>query len=229
MRKINEVLRLKWAAHLTSREIAKATGIARSTVGDYLRRAEAAGLSWPLPAGLDHDQLERMLFPKPLPAAVARPLPDWTQVQNELRRKEMTLWLLWEEYCVAYAGTNEACYSYTRFCELYRAWTGTLDVWMRQTHRPGEKLFVDFAGQTVPLLDPRTGEESEAHLFVAVLGASNYTFATATSGQDLRSWIDAHQQAFRFFRGVPEILVPDNLKAGVKEAHRYGPDVNPTY
>jgi transposase len=229
MRKIHEVLRLKWAAELTNREIAKATGIARSTVGEYLRRAEEAGLSWPLPDELDHDEIERLLFKKPPEPDTTRPLPIWTDVHRELRRKGVTLWLLWEEYCSAYAGHDAACYSYTRFCELYRAWNGSIDVYMRQSHTPGEKLFVDFAGQTIALIDAETGEVSEAQLFVAAFGASSYTFATATEGQDLRSWIDAHQQAFRFYQGLPAILVPDNLKSGVSEAHRYEPDVNPTY
>jgi transposase len=157
----------------------------------------------------------------------ARPLPDWAVVHRELRRKGVTLWLLWEEYCAAHAGA--ACYSYTRFCELYRAWRGSLDVVMRQTHAPGEKLFVDYAGHTVPIVDRTTGVVREAQLFVAVFGASNYTFVMATEGQDLRSWIGAHEEAFRFFGGVPRIVVPDNLKAGVSKAHRYEPDVNPTY
>jgi transposase len=227
MRKIHDVLRLKWAAELSSREIAQATGVARSTVSDYLRRAEEAGLSWPLPDGLDHAALERVLFKQPERPSRARPLPDWAVVHRELRRKGVTLWLLWEEYCAAHAGA--ACYSYTRFCELYRAWRGSLDVVMRQTHAPGEKLFVDYAGQTVPIVDPTTGVVREVQLFVAVFGASNYTFVVATEGQDLRSWIGAHEEAFRFFGGVPRIVVPDNLKAGVSKAHRYEPDVNPTY
>jgi len=129
MRKIHEVLRLKWTAELTNREIAKATGIARSTVSDYLRRAEEAGLSWPLPDELDHERLSMLLFKKAPEPKKARPLPIWADVHRELRRKGMTLWLLWEEYCAGYAGSGAGCYSYTRFCELYRAWNGTLDVW----------------------------------------------------------------------------------------------------
>jgi transposase len=227
MRKIHDVLRLKWVAELSNREIAQATGIARSTVNDYLRRAEEADLSWPLPEGTDHDALEQRLFKIPPRPTASRALPHWKVVHKELRRNGVTLWLLWEEYCAENAGA--ACYSYTRFCELYSAWRQSVDVVMRQSHAPGEKLFVDYAGQTVPVVDRTTGQAKEAHLFVAVLGASNYTFAVPTEGEDLRSWIGAHEAAFRFFGGVPQIVVPDNLKAGVTKAHRYEPDVNPTY
>lgn len=225
MRKVYEVLRLKGAAQLSDREIAKCVGLARSTVADYLRRAEEAGLSWPLPEDLDHDALERQLFKRPPQSGRRRALPDWSVVHGELRRKGVTLLLLWDEYRSAYPNG----YSYTRFCELYRAWRGTLDVVMRQSHRPGEKLFVDFAGKTMPIVDRETGLVTDAQIFVAVLGASGYTFAYATPSQDLRSWIGGHQKAFAFFGGVTELLIPDNLKAGVKEAHRYEPEINPTY
>jgi transposase len=225
MRKIQEVLRLKWAAQLSDREIANCVGLARSTVADYLRRAEEAGLSWPLPADLDQDDLEDVLFKRPLQMKRARSLPDWSRVHQELRRDGVTLMLLWNEYRSAYPNG----YSYTHFCELYAAWRGKLDVVMRQSHRPGEKLFVDFAGQTMPVIDRETGAISEAQIFVAVLAASNYTFAYATPSQDLRSWIDAHQKALAFYGGVSELLIPDNLKSGVAKAHRYEPEINPTY
>lgn len=225
MRKVYEVLRLKWAAQLSDREIAHCVGLARSTVADYLRRAQEAGLSWPLPQDLDHDALEHRLFKHPPQSGRRRTLPDWRVVHEELRRDGVTLLLLWDEYRSAYPNG----YSYTRFCELYRAWRGTLDVVMRQSHRPGEKLFVDFAGQTMPIVDRDTGVVTEAQIFVAVLGASSYTFVYPTPSQDLRSWIEAHQKAFRYLGGVSELLVPDNLKAGVTEAHRYEPEINPTY
>jgi transposase len=226
MRKIKEVLRLKWAQGLSNRQIAKACGIGRPTVGEYLRRAAEAGLAWPLPADLDEATLERQLFPSPpsLPAQ-ARGVPDWAHVHQELKRKGVTLFLLWQEY----RETHPEGYQYSWFCDHYRAWQGKLDVVMRQDHRAGEKLFVDYAGQTMPVVDRDTGEIREAQIFVAVLGASNYTYAEATWTQGLTDWIGSHRRTFSFLGGVPELVVPDNLRAGVSKAHRYEPDTNPTY
>ena len=226
MRKIKEVLRLKWAQGLSNRQIAKACGIGRPTVSEYLRRAAEAGLAWPLPAGLDEANLERQLFPPPpsLPAQV-RGEPDWSLVHEELRRKGVTLFLLWQEY----RETHPEGYQYSWFCDHYRAWQGKLDVVMRQDHRAGEKLFVDYAGQTMPVVDRNTGEIREVQIFVAVLGASSYTYAEATWTQGLADWIGSHRRTFAFLGGVPELVVPDNLRAGVSKAHRYEPDLNPTY
>src|SRR5210317_200046 len=226
MRKIKEVLRLKWARGLSNRQIAKACGIARPTVSEYLRRAAQAGLAWPLPTNLDEATLERQLFrPPPSLPAQARGVPDWALVHQELKRKGVTLFLLWQEYRAA----HPEGYQYSWFCDHYRAWQGKLDVVMRQDHRAGEKLFVDYAGQTMPVVDWGTGEIREAQLFVAVLGASNYTYAEATWTQGLPDWIGSHRRAFAFLGGVPELVVPDNLRAGVSKAHRYEPDNNPTY
>jgi len=226
MRKIKEVLRLKWVQGLSHRQIARTCGIGRPTVGEYLRRAAEAGLVWPLPPGLDEAALERQLFPPPpsLPAQ-ARGVPDWSVVHQEFRRKGVTLFLLWQEY----RETHPEGYQYSWFCEHYRAWRGKLDVVMRQDHRAGEKLFVDYAGQTVPVVDRISGEIREAQIFVAVLGASNYTYAEATWTQGLPDWIGSHLRTFAFLGGVPELVVPDNLRAGVRKAHRYEPDANPTY
>ena len=226
MRKIKEVLRLKWAKGLSNRRIATACGIGRPTVSEYLRRATEAGLTWPLPANLDDAHLERLLFPPPpaLPAD-ARGIPDWAAIRQELKHKSVTLFLLWQEYRQA----NPDGYQYSWFCEHYRAWRGKLDMVMRQDHRAGEKLFVDYAGQTVPIIDRLTGEIREAQIFVAVLGASNYTYAEATWSQGLPDWIGSHVRTFRFLGGVPELVVPDNLRSGVSKAHRYEPDTNPTY
>jgi len=226
MRKIQEVLRLKWAKGLSNRQIAAGSGIARPTVSEYLRRAAEAGLSWPLPADLDDVQLERLLFPPPpdLPAE-SRGIPDWSHIHRELKHPGVTLFLLWQEY----RQNNPDGYQYSWFCEHYRAWQGKLDVVMRQDHRAGEKLFVDYAGQTVPVIDRNTGEIRQAQIFVAVLGASNYTYAEATWTQALPDWIGSHVRAFAFLGGAPELVVPDNLKSGVSKAHRYEPDTNPTY
>ena len=226
MRKIKEVLRLKWAKGMSNRKIATSSGIGRPTVSEYLRRATEAGLTWPLPADLDDARLERLLFPPPpdLPAQ-ERGIPDWAHIHGELKHKGVTLFLLWQEYRQA----NPDGYQYSWFCEHYRAWQGKLDVVMRQDHRAGEKLFVDYAGQTVPIIDRATGEIRETQIFVAVLGASNYTYAEATWSQSLPDWIGSHVRTFRFLGGVPELVVPDNLRSGVSKAHRYEPDTNPTY
>ena len=226
MRKIKDVLRLCWGQGLSKRQTARSCGISRPAVDEYLRRAEAAGLGWPLPAEMDDGALERLLFPPP-PALpdTARGVPDWSEVHRELKRPGVTLQLLWHEY----RQTHPHGYQYTWFCRQYRAWAGKLDLVMRQVHRAGEKLFVDYAGMRAQVINPSTGEVREANIFVAALGASNYTYAEATWTQGLEDWIGAHVRCFTYFGGVPEVVVPDNLRAGVSKAHRYEPDINPTY
>jgi len=226
MRQVREVLRLKWAAGLSDRKIAHSLRVSRPTVAEYVRRAQAAGLAWPLPDTLDDVTLERHLFPTATVTPVARrPTPDWATVHQELRHKGVTLLLLWQEYK---AGTPEGL-QYSQFCEAYRQWRGKLDLVMRQSHRAGETLFVDYAGQTVPVVNPLTGEVRHAAIFIAVFGASNYTFAEATWSQSLPDWVGSHVRAFAAFGGVPQLLVPDNLKAAVSRAHRYEPTLNRTY
>ena len=226
MRKIREVLRLKWACGLSGRRIARVCSISRSAVAEYLCRAERAGLTWPLPEGMDDGQLEQLLFPPaPRIPAEQRLLPEMSSVHQELKRKEVTLFLLWQEYKQRYPEG----YQYSRFCDLYREWRSKLSVSMRQTHRAGEKLFVDYAGPSLPIVDAATGEVRQAQVFVAVLGASSYTYAEATMTQGLPDWIGSHVRAFEFFGGVPEIVVPDNLKSGVVTPCRYDPDINPSY
>lgn len=226
MRKIKEVLRLKWSLDLSHRAIGRSCGIGHTVVTEYLRRAERVGLCWPLPPEMDNVQLERLLFPPPIQVPSSdRPLPDWTKVHQELKRKGVTLFLLWEEY----KADNPEGFQYSWFCEVYREWASKLDVVMRQEHRAGEKLFVDYAGQTIQVTDPKTGELRDAQLFVSVLGASSYTYAEATWSQGLSDWIGSHVRAFAFFGGVPEIVVPDNLRSGVSKVCFYEPDLNPTY
>ncbi len=226
MRKIREVLRLTLEAGLSARQTAESLQLARSTVGECLRRFREAQLPWPLPTDLSDVELEQRLFP-PLTRGLdlTRPRPDWAMVHQELKRKGVTLALLWQEYKLAHPDG----YQYSRFCDQYRVWVGRRDVVMRQTHRFGEKLFVDYTGQPAEVIDRTTGEICAAQVFVAVLGASNYTYAEATWTQQLPDWIGAHVRAFAFFGGVPELLIPDNLKSGVTKAHRYEPDLNPTY
>ncbi|NIN68323.1 MAG: IS21 family transposase [Anaerolineae bacterium] len=226
MRKISEVLRLKWECGLSNRAIARSCSISHSTVGEYLRRAQEAGLSWPLPADLGEDRLFELLFPKaPQSGSRVIPCPDWSLIHTELRKKSVTLRLLWVEYREAHPDG----YGYSQFCALYRQWAKRLKPSMRLSHKGGEKVFVDYAGQTVPIVDPHTGEVHQAQIFIGVLGASNYTYAEAHESQELSNWIGAHVRMFAFFGGVPEIVVPDNLKAGVKHPCRYEPDLNPTY
>jgi len=226
MRTIKEVLQLKCEKKFSNTQIAQSCNIARSTIRGYLERAQRAGLSWPLPSDLDDGSLEALLFP---PTATEAPekrgLPAMEYIHKELSRKGVTLHLLWLEY----RAVNPDGYQYSQFCLLYRQWLGKLDVCLRQTHRAGEKLFVDYAGQTIPVTDPVSGQIKEAYLFIAALGASSYTFTWASFSQDLPSWVEAHVRAFKFFGGVPEILVPDNLKSGVNKPCTYEPDINPTY
>ena len=226
MRKIKEVLRLKWQNGCSDAQIARGCNIARSTVREYLRRAQEAGLTWPLEPDLDDRHLENLLFPvREAGICAERRMPSMEYLFRELKRKGVTLQLLWYEY----KQVNPEGYQYSQFCHLYRQWLKKLDVTLRQEHRAGEKLFIDYAGQTVPIIDRSTGEIIEVQIFIAALGASNYTFAEASLSQDLPSWIKSHVHAFEFFGGVTEILVPDNLKAGVSSPCRYEPDINPTY
>lgn len=225
MRTIKEVLRLKWSCGQGRRAIAKSCGIAKSTVIEYLRRAEKAGLSWPLPAELDDAALEHLLFPPVILSDSPRPLPVWEEVHRELARKHVTLMLLWDEYKAQYPDG----YQYSFFAELYRAYAKKLDISMRQVHLAGEKLFVDYCGQTVPVIDKSTGEIHDCQIFVAVLGASNFTYAEATYTQGLPDWIGSHVRALTFMNGVPELLIPDNLLSGITKACRYEPGVNRTY
>jgi len=226
MRKVREVLRLKHALGVSEREIAVSVGISRSTVAEYLRRAAVIGIRWPVPAELDDSELERRLFtPASFDEHPTRPLPDWSHIHTELKRRGVTLLLLWEEYRAGHADG----YGYSRFCDLYGEWRKTISPTMRQTHGPAEKLFVDFAGDTVALLDAATGEERRAQIFVAVLGASNYTFAQARWTQGLPDWIGAHIDALSAIGGVPKAIVCDNLKAGVTATCRYEPGINRTY
>ncbi len=227
MRKIREVLRLKHSCNCSIRAISRSCGIGRGTVGDYLRRAQAAGLGWPLPEELSDTALEQLLFPLSASGLTAsRSIPDFQKVYDELQsRKKVTLHLLWQEY----KEQHPDGYQYSWFCKKYRKWAARLDVVMRHEHRAGEKLFVDYAGQTIDIVNPATGEISKAQIFVAVLGASNYTYAEATASQGLEDWIGSHVRAFSFYGGVPEAVVIDNLKSGVSKPNRYEPDINLTY
>jgi transposase len=226
MRKIREVLRLKYGCGLTNRQIATTQAMGRTTVAEYLHRATVAGLGWPLPEGLSDADLERRLFPPPITMATAqRPQPDVAAIHRELRRPGVTLFLLWEEYK---AGAPDG-YQYTQFCEHYRRFRKKLKPTMRQIHKAGEKAFVDFSGKRPEIVDPKTGEICPVELFVGVLGASSLIYAEATPDQTLESWIGAHVRMVEFWGGCVELFVPDNLKSGVTKACRYEPGLNRTY
>ncbi|SNY93147.1 Transposase [Cohaesibacter sp. ES.047] len=225
MRKIREALRLSCEG-MSTRQAASSLSIGGTTLREYLYRAKEAGLSWPLPADLSDSDLEKLLYPirdkddtKPIP------LPDWTCVHAELRRKGVTLMLLWQEYREAHPDG----YGYSRYCELYTRWEGKLRPVMRQRYAGGETLFVDYAGQTVDVACPKTGEIRTAQIFVATLGASSYSYCEATWTQSLPDWIGSHTRALAFFGGVPGMIVPDNLKSGVTKACFYDPVINRTY
>jgi len=225
MRKIEEVLRMKWCCGVSERHIAKTCHISRSTVADCIHRAQVAGLNWPLPDDMNDTRLEALLYPPSAPSSLQRPMPEWATVHQEMKGKGVTLCLLWQEYKAQHSDG----FQYSRFSELYRIWRGKLTASMRQTHKAGEKMFVDYAGPTIPIVDMATGEEHPAQVFVAVLGASSYTFSEATMTQGLPDWIGSHVRAFEYFGGVTEIVVPDNLKSGVTKPCRYDPDINPSY
>ena len=195
-------------------------------MSDYAGRAREAGLSWPLPEGLDDAALEAALFPPLPPSRVPRPEPDWSWVHRELQRhKGVTLRLLWLEYRTVHADG----YGYSRFCDGYRLWRGRLDVVLRQVYWAGEKAFVDYTGSKFAVVNGRTGEARDAVVFVGVLAASNYTFVDVTRSRALPDWTASHVRMFEFFGGVPELVIPDNEKAGVRAASRYEPDLNPSY
>ena len=221
VRKIREVLRLK-AEGYSDRQIGTAIGSARSTVQECLRRARKAGLSWPLQ--LEEAALHAQLYRRSVPLS-RTPRPDFAYIHAELRRRSVTRVLLWEEYKAA----QPDGWQYSEFCEQYRRWLTTQELVLRQDHAPGDKLFVDYAGQTAPVTDRHTGQIRAAQVFVAVLGCSNYTHAEATWTQASADWLGAHVRALEYFGGVPRAIVPDNLKSGIHKAHRYEPDLNPAY
>src|SRR5277367_1111073 len=227
MRQVRDVLRLK-AAGVSGNEIARRVGVAPSTVRLTLKRLAAAGLGWPLPVELIDAALEAQLFTAVGKKQGHRRLaePDWATVHRELKRKHVTLQILWDEYIQQHPDG----YRYSRFCDLYRAWEGKLSVTMRQPHAGGEKLFVDYAGdRATVVIDRLTGEVREAWIFVAVLGASNFTYAEATWTQGLGDWIGAHTRAFEAIGGATRLVVPDNTKTAVIKACLYEPQVNRTY
>lgn len=225
MRRIKEVLRLAQVEGLSDRQIAGAANMKRSTVRDYILRARQAGLAWSCITEMSDDDLERKLFPPITGSEPRKPTPNMGEIHRELHKKSVTLQLLWDEY----RDQHPDGYGYSRFCELYQAFAKSVDLSMRQVHRAGEKLFVDYSGLTASVVNPKTGEIRAAQIFVGVMGASNFTYAEATWTQGLADWTASHVRMFQYLNGVPAILVPDNLKSGVTKAWFYDPVINPTY
>ena len=226
MHQIKEVLRLKFEAKLSHERIAAATGVSKGAVANYLKRALEAGIGWPLAPLLDDAMLEAQLFRAAGAPAAGHVAPDFAHIHQELKRKGVTLTLLWEEYSTAHPG---CAYRYSQFCFHYGQFRDSLKRSMRQVHRAGEKLFLDYCGNTVPIIDAGSGELRAAQIFVAVLGASNYTYAEASFSQQLPDWIGSHVRTFEFLGAVPALLVPDNLRSAIKRACRYEPEATSTY
>ena len=227
MRRIHRLMTLHFGAGAGTRVIARELGISHSTVREYLARIRAAGITWPLPAEITDQELERQLFVNGGVQTGARyhVEPDWAVVARELKRPGVNLLILWEEYRASHSDG----YAYSRYCQLFREFERRLSPSMRQNHVAGDKAFVDFSGKRVPIIDPATGVIREAEIFVAVLGASNLTYAEAAWTQSLPDWIGAHVRMFRFWGASPRLLVPDNLKSGVHKASFYDPEVNRSY
>ena len=227
MRKIRDILRLRLSGGLSIREISRSTKVSVGAIQKLLSRANELGLTWPLPDHLDDNGLAQLFYPGTDTAVSSRyQLPDWSDVHQELKRKGMTKLLLWEEYTRQYPNR---CYSYSQFCDRYRHWRTLQKRSMRQAHKAGEKCFVDYCGPTVPIIHAGTGEVRDAQVFVAVLGASNYTYAEATLTQALPDWLGSHVRMLAYFGGCTDMVVPDNLRSGVSRACRYDPDLNPSY
>lgn len=225
MRKVSEIFRQRFELNLSYRVIAESLGLSISTISDYLRRAKAAGIHWPLPENISDQELYDKLF---LPVRVAskkRVLPDWDYIYKELRKKGVTLQLLWREYRAQHSNGL----GYSQFCRHYHSFVKTIHPVMRQKYKGGEKSFVDYAGMTIDWIDYASGEVFTAQIFVGCLGASQLLFAEATATQQLPDWINSHIHMFEYFGGVTEIVVPDNLRSGVTKSHRYDPDINANY
>lgn len=227
MRQLREVLRLRYEAKLSIRQINRSTKISVGKIQGVLKKAEELHLVWPLPEDLDNRQLAQRFYPQAdTRESLHFQVPDWSKVHVELKKKGVTRQLLWEEYTQEYPNR---CYSYSQFCDRYEHWRKQQKRSMRQLHKAGEKLFVDYCSPTVSIVNGKTGEIKSAQIFVAVLGASNYTFAEATWSQGLKDWLCSHVRAFHYFGGIPEVVVPDNLKSGISKACRYEPQLNPSY
>ena len=227
MRKLKEILRLKYQAKLSNRKIGASLSISPGTVSTYINRAKLIGIEeWPLPTQWDDVKLNKHFLQTKIQPRTAIPLPNWLVFQPQLKKKGVTKQLLWQEYVERHADNH---YSYPQMCRIFKQWLSRQQPSMRQTHQYGEKLFIDYCGPTIPIVNPETGEYRGAQVFVALMGGSNYTFAEASLSQQLEDWVMSHVRALQFFGAVPDIIVPDNLRSATTRACKYDPDVNPTY
>lgn len=225
MNKIREILRLS-ESNLSQRQISRSLNISIGTVHKYLALIKEAGLSWPIAQGMNDKTLRSKLFPDHVKQNKHFSMPDFEWIHREMKQKGVTMALLHDEYR---ANNPISYYSYRRFCELYRRWKKDRKICLLQEYKAGDKMFVDYAGQTIPITDPQTGNVQQAQIFVAVLAVSNYTYAEASLDQRLDCWLNSHVRTFEYFGGVPNLIIPDNLKSGVNKACRYEPDLNPNY
>ena len=225
MRQILEILRLRFEAGRSYREIADSVNCGSSSVGECLQRFKSSGLSWPLQDGISEAELEGFLYPPVISGGSSRHTPDWQYIQQELKKKSVTKMILWLEY----KQSHPDGYQYTQFCNHFNAWAKASDVVFHNEHVAGEKVFIDYAGHTIPIWDIKTGESRDAQIFLGVLGASSYTYAEATWSQSTSDWLGSHMRMFTFFGGVAAIWVPDNLKSGVTTPCRYDPIINAAY
>ena len=227
MRKIRDVIRLRYSGELSVRQISRSTKISVGSIQKLLAKAKELDVTWPLPEDMSDSHLARLFYPGADTQASTRfQIPHWPTVHQDLKHPHMTKQLLWEEYTQQYPNR---CLSYSRFCERYRRWQAKQKRSMRQHHKAGEKCFIDYCGPTMPIINGATGEIRQAQIFVAVLGASNYTYAEATWSQSLPDWLGSHVRTLEFYGGSMAMFVPDNLKSGVSKACRYDPDLNPSY
>lgn len=224
MRKIKEVFRLRFEQNLSNAKIAGSLNIGETTVEQYVFRAKRAGLTWPLLNDISDEALEQLLYPPKKGVLTDRVMPDFFFIHKELKKKGVTLTLLWIEYKNIY----RSGYELSRFCGLYHEWCSNTELWMPQEHKAGEASYIDYSGLTIPIYE-QNGECFDAQIFVSTLGASSYTYIEATRTQQIKDWISSHKRMFTFYEGIPGLLIPDNLKSGVTKPDRYEPDLNPTY
>lgn len=224
MVKIREILRLQ-SMGIGIRATAQSCNCSRNTVREILRTAELQGLTWPLPTNMDDATLMKTIYPSVSISSSRKPEPDYQYIHEELKRPHVNLRLLWTEF----KAQQPDGLAYSQFCNRYRNWAMKTKAVMRLDHKPGYEMFVDWAGSKMEVIDSETGELLAAHLFVSTVGTSGYPYVEAFPSECLEYWITAHVNAFRYYGGVPYLLIPDNLKTGVKKASNYDPELNKTY
>ena len=228
MANYREILRLH-SLGTSQRSIAQQVQSSRDTVADIIKSAKAAGISWPLGDDVTNEIIQELLFPGRYALACPYTLPDFAEIHRELAKKGVTLTLLWEEYCVKVRAAGGIPYMYTQYCEKYRRWARVTKATMRITHKPGDAVQVDWAGDPLYITDSVTGEVEPAYIFVAVLPCSWYTYAEVCGDMKTENWLLCHVHAFNYFGGVPRLLIPDNCRTAVSKNTRYETVLNKSY